>query len=51
MQGKFMEKDFESWLRSICFQKPTKEAYDLAKAAWIEAKKLYTEKKINHVKE
>ena len=32
-----MEKskfEFESWLRSVCFQKPTQEAYDLAKEAW-----------------
>jgi len=26
--------DFENWLRSVCFQEPTKEAYDLAKSAW-----------------
>ncbi len=30
---------FEEWLRSVCFQKPTLEAYDLAKNAWIEAAK------------
>jgi hypothetical protein len=29
------DKDnFEEWLRSVCFKQPTKEAYDLAKAAW-----------------
>lgn len=31
--------EFEAWLRSVCFQKPTQEAYDLAKAAWEEATK------------
>ena len=25
---------FEAWLRTTCFQKPTPEAYDLAKSAW-----------------
>lgn len=25
---------FEEWLRKNCFQKPTNEAYDLAKSAW-----------------
>jgi hypothetical protein len=25
---------FEGWLRTECFQKPTDEAYELAKAAW-----------------
>lgn len=25
---------FEQWLRATCFQKPTREAYELAKAAW-----------------
>ena len=28
--------DFDEWLRSVCFQKPTPEAYDLAKAAFIQ---------------
>ena len=32
-------KKFEKWLRTVCFQKPTPEAYDLAKDAWIEATK------------
>ena len=32
-------ESFEKWLRTVCFQKPTDEAYDLAKAAWIEATK------------
>jgi hypothetical protein len=27
-------QDFETWLRSTCFQQPTKEAEDLARAAW-----------------
>lgn len=26
--------EFEAWLRTVCFQKPTPEAYDLAKEAW-----------------
>jgi len=30
--------DFEKWLRKVCFQKPTQEAYDLAKSAWKEAR-------------
>jgi hypothetical protein len=25
---------FEEWLRTVCFQAPTAEAYDLAKDAW-----------------
>ena len=29
-----VEQEFEAWLRSACFQKPTPEAYDLAKSAW-----------------
>jgi len=29
--------EFEQWLRTVCFQKPTPEAYDLAKCAWAEA--------------
>lgn len=29
-----MSEAFERWLRSVCFQKPTPEAYDLAKCAW-----------------
>ena len=33
-----MEK-FERWLRVVCFQRPTTEAYDLAKDAWKEALK------------
>lgn len=28
---------FETWLKSTCFQSPTKEAYELAKEAWLEA--------------
>ncbi len=31
-------EDFENWLRTVCFQKPTPEAHDLAKCAWIEAR-------------
>jgi len=30
--------DFEAWLRTVCFQKPTPDAYDLAKCAWVEAR-------------
>jgi len=30
-------KPFETWLRSVCFQKPPAEAYDLAKGAWEES--------------
>lgn len=30
---------FEKWLRTVCFQKPTPEAYSLAKEAWAEAYK------------
>ncbi len=30
---------FEEWLRTVCFQKPTPDAYDLAKCAWIESRK------------
>lgn len=29
---------FEKWLKSSCFKTPTKEAYELAKAAWVESK-------------
>lgn len=29
-----MSDGFEPWLRQVCFQKPTPEAYDLAKDAW-----------------
>jgi len=25
---------FDTWLKTVCFQKPTPEAYDLAKSAW-----------------
>jgi hypothetical protein len=32
-------EEFEKWLRRQCFQKPTPEAYDLAKGAWGEASK------------
>ena len=31
--------EYEKWLRTVCFQKPTPEAYDLAKCAWAEASK------------
>ena len=27
--------EFESWLRTVCFMEPTKEAYYLGKAAWL----------------
>ncbi len=29
-----MSDPFERWLRTVCFQKPTQEAYDLARDAW-----------------
>jgi hypothetical protein len=31
-------QEFEAWLRTVCFQAPTKEAYDLAKSAWKQAR-------------
>ena len=31
--------NFEEWLRAVCFQKPTPEAYDLARDAWKQAYK------------
>ena len=31
------EARFEKWLRTSCFQKPTPEAYGLAKSAWVSA--------------
>jgi hypothetical protein len=34
---------FEQWLRTVCFQKPTAEAYDLAKCAWQEGAKANTQ--------
>ena len=27
-------EQFEKWLRTVCFQQPTPEAYDLAWQAW-----------------
>jgi len=32
-------KAFEEWLRTVCFQKPTQEAYDLAVVAWQASRK------------
>ena len=29
---------FDAWLKTVCFQKPTPEAYDLARQAWNAAK-------------
>lgn len=29
-----MTDPFEIWLRTVCFQKPTDPAYDLARDAW-----------------
>jgi len=29
-----MSEAFEKWLRATCFQKPTDDAYDLAKSAY-----------------
>ena len=31
--------EFEKWLRSVCFQAPPAQAYDLARCAWIESDK------------
>ena len=31
-----IEAKFEAWLRANCFQRPTQEAYELAKCAWKE---------------
>lgn len=28
------DEPFEIWLKTVCFEKPTPEAYDLAKEAW-----------------
>jgi len=35
--------EFKKWLNSVCFQKPTPEAYDLAKDAWKAALKSKTD--------
>ena len=37
------DERYEQWLRAVCFQKPTPEAYDFAKEAWNEAKKVERE--------
>jgi hypothetical protein len=34
---------FEEWLRTVYFQKPTKEAYELAECAWKAALKVQVE--------
>jgi len=34
MSNKVEQNVFETWLRTVCFQKPTPEAYDLAKCAY-----------------
>ena len=34
MRAATMRTSFEPWLRTECFQAPTPEAYELAKAAW-----------------
>ena len=39
-----MDKEFEEWLRSVCFQKPTPEAYDLDKDAYKLAKQHWLDK-------
>lgn len=36
-------EEFEKWLRTACFQKPTPEAYDLAKCAWAESRNMERE--------
>lgn len=33
-KGDAREAEFEVWLRTVCFQRPTPKAYDLAKCAW-----------------
>jgi hypothetical protein len=33
------ELTFDEWLKTVCFRRPTREAYDLARAAWREAKR------------
>lgn len=38
-----MSDAFEKWLRTVCFQKPTSEAYDLARDAWQEAVRMERE--------
>ena len=42
--------DFERWLRKECLQKPTTEAYDLAKCAWKEAQYLARDHILNVLK-
>ena len=37
------DERYEQWLRTVCFQRPTPEAYDLSKEAWNEAKKVERE--------
>lgn len=39
---------FDEWLRTVCFQKPTPEAYDLAKSAWNAAIKAASEAVDDH---
>jgi len=34
-----MSDGYEIWLRTVCFQKPTPEAYELAKYAWREGRR------------
>jgi hypothetical protein len=43
--------DFERWLRKECFQKPTPEAYDLAKCAWKDAQYLARDHILNVLKD
>lgn len=37
--------EVEMWLRTVCFQKPTPEAYDLAKCAWEAACKVMADRR------
>lgn len=37
-QDRYKDKVFEVWLRTVCFQEPTKEAKDLALTAWTNQK-------------
>lgn len=39
-----VREDFEAWLRTECFQKPTPEAYNLAKCAYQAATNRATKK-------
>lgn len=42
---------FNEWLRTVCFQPPTKEAEDLARAAWDKAKAIAYEEAMKAILE